>query len=135
MKQRKVSGMATSQRRRVAKKTHGRRTRFFAAALAALATVFVSRAAQLQIVQGGSWQAQAWSQTTETVDLPAPRGAILDRNGKALALSRQEYRAFFAPAQSSDRDRDIQSISSVLDLSRKDRQRLGRRASGWIAIG
>ncbi len=127
--------MATTQRRKIAKRTHGRRTQFFAAVLAVLATVFVSRAAQLQIVQGGSWQAQAWSQTTETVELPAARGAILDRNGKALALSRQEYRAFFAPAQSADVDRDIQSIASALDLSRKDRQRLRRRSTGWISIG
>ncbi|MCL7971186.1 MAG: penicillin-binding transpeptidase domain-containing protein [marine benthic group bacterium] len=135
MKRRKAVAMAATQRRKIAKKTHGRRTHLFAAVLAMLATVFVSRAAQLQIIQGGSWQAQAWSQTTETVELPAPRGAIYDRNGKALALSRQEYRAFFAPAQSADVDRDIQSIASALDLSRKDRQRLRRRSTGWISIG
>ena len=45
----------------------------------------MSRAAQLQIVQGGRWQEQVQSQTTETVPLPATRGAIYDRNGKATS--------------------------------------------------
>jgi len=127
--------MATSKRRKVPKKTHGRRTQLIAAVLAVLATAFVSRAAQLQIVQGGRWQAQAWTQTTETVQLPAARGAIYDRNGKALALSRQEYRAFFAPAQSTDIRRDAQAIAAILDLSRSHTRRLTSRPTGWISIG
>jgi cell division protein FtsI (penicillin-binding protein 3) len=127
--------MATSKRRKVPKKTHARRTRLIAALLAVLATAFVSRAAQLQIVQGGRWQAQAWTQTTETVKLPAARGAIYDRNGKALALSRQEYRAFFAPAQSADTRRDAQAIAAILDLSRSHTRRLTSRPTGWISIG
>lgn len=127
--------MATRKAHKVSKKTHGRRTQLFAAVLALLATAFVSRAAQLQIVQGGRWQEQVESQTTETVSLPASRGAIYDRNGKALALSRQEYRAFFAPAQSKDIRRDAQTISAMLDLSRSQSRRLTSRSTGWIPIG
>ena len=127
--------MTTKRSRKIAKKTHGRRTQLFAAGLAVLATAFVSRAAQLQIAQGGRWQAQVQSQTTETVPLPAARGAIYDRNGKALALSRQEYRAFFAPAQSEDIRRDVQAIAAMLDLSRSQVRRLTSRSTGWIPIG
>ncbi len=127
--------MAKNKPRKITKKTHGRRTQLFAAVLSVLATAFVSRAAQLQIVQGSSWQEQVLSQTTETVPLPAERGAIYDRNGKALALSRQEYRAFFAPAQSQDIRRDIQAISATLDLSRSQSRRLASRSTGWISIG
>ena len=126
--------MATKKSRKIAKKTHGRRTQLFAAGLAVLATAFVSRAAQLQIVQGGRWQEQVESQTTETVPLPATRGAIYDRNGKALALSRQEYRAFFAPTQSEDIRRDVEAISAMLDLSRSQVRRLTSRSTGWIPI-
>jgi len=75
-----------------------------------------------------------WTQTTETVELPAARGAVYDRNGKALALSRQEYRAFFAPSQSADPHRDVQTIAAILDLSRAQASRLTSRSSGWIAI-
>ena len=127
--------MATKKSRKIAKKTHGRRTQLFAAGLAVLATAFVSRAAQLQIVQGSRWQEQVQTQTTETVPLPATRGAIYDRNGKALALSRQEYRAFFAPAQSKDIRRDAQAIAAMLDLSRSQVRRLTSRTTGWIPIG
>ncbi len=124
-----------SKRRKISKRIHGRRTQLLAAGLAVLATAFVSRAAQLQIVQGDRWQASVWTQTTETVALPAVRGAIYDRNGKALALSRQEYRAFFAPAQSADTRRDAQTIAAILDLSRSQASRLTSRSSGWIPIG
>lgn len=127
--------MASKKTRKISSRTHGRRTHCLAAVLAVLATVFVSRAAQLQIVQGEHWQARAFSQTTETIDLPAERGSIYDRNGKALALSRQEYRAFFAPAQSGDPARDARKIASMLDLSRSQAERLTRRATGWIPIG
>jgi cell division protein FtsI (penicillin-binding protein 3) len=127
--------MAKKKTRKIAKKTHGRRTQLFAAVLAVLATAFVSRAAQLQIVQGSRWQEQVETQTTETVPLPAERGAIYDRNGKALALSRHEYRAFFAPAQSSDIRRDAQAITALLDLTRSQSRRLTSRSTGWIPIG
>lgn len=127
--------MATRKSRKIAKKTHGRRTQLFAAVLALVATLFVSRAAQLQLVQGDRWQKQVESQTTETVKLPADRGSIFDRNGKALALSRQEYRAFFAPAQSKDVDRDARAIAARLDLSRSQLRRLTSRTHGWIPIG
>jgi cell division protein FtsI (penicillin-binding protein 3) len=123
-----------ARRRRITSRTHGRRTQLLTAALAVLATGFVSRAAQLQIVQAERWQTQAWDQTTETVEIPAARGGIYDRNGKALALSRQEYRAFFAPAQSSDRKRHVQTIGTILDLSRRLTSRLTSRSTGWIPI-
>lgn len=126
--------MTSKKRRKISQRTHGRRTRVIAGVLAILATGFVSRAAQLQIVQGDRWQDRAWDQTTETVEIPAARGGIYDRNGKALALSRQEYRAFFAPAQSKDPARDAQAIRSVLDLNGRQASRLSARASGWIPI-
>jgi cell division protein FtsI (penicillin-binding protein 3) len=127
--------MAKKRSRKITKRTHGRRTQWLAALLAVLATAFVSRAAQLQIVQGGTWQEQAWSQTTKTVEIPASRGTIFDRNGKALALSRQEYRAFFAPAQSTDAGRDARTIAAMLDLPRSRSNRLTSRSTGWIPIG
>lgn len=123
------------RRRGFSRRTHARRTQLVAAILALLATGYVSRAAQLQIVQADRWQAKAWTQTTETVEIPAARGGIYDRNGKALALSRQEYRAFFAPLQSARHDRDIEAIASILRLSRRQSARLRERTKGWISIG
>jgi cell division protein FtsI (penicillin-binding protein 3) len=127
--------MAKKKSGKIAKKIHNRRTQWFAAVLAVLATGFVSRAAQLQIVQGSRWQERVETQTTATVAVPAMRGTIFDRNGKALAMSMPEYRAFFAPAQSENVQRDAQTIAALLDLSRSQARRLTSRSTGWISIG
>jgi cell division protein FtsI (penicillin-binding protein 3) len=103
--------------------------------LALLATAFVSRAAQLQIVQSERWKTQAYDQTTERVELPAARGGIYDRNGKPLALSRPRYRAFFAPTEATDRRRDATTIARVLDLSSRETSRLTDADRGWHLIG
>ncbi len=57
-------------------------------ALAALAVI--GKAAQLQLVQGARWRAEAQESRSETVVLPARRGGIYDRNDVALAVT-QEY--------------------------------------------
>ena len=74
MKRRKAKAMANAGRRRnrIGKKVHARRARMLAAGIAVIATAFVSRAAQLQLVQGGDWQQQVQSQTTETREVGCP---------------------------------------------------------------
>ena len=45
----------------------------------------------LQIVQGQYWSERAENQRVRFIPIPAPRGAILDRNGKILVDSRPTY--------------------------------------------
>ena len=45
----------------------------------------------LQIVQGEYWSERAENQRVRFIPIPAPRGAILDRNGKILVDSRPTY--------------------------------------------
>ena len=45
----------------------------------------------LQIVQGDYWSGRAENQRVRLIPIPAPRGAILDRNGKILVDSRPTY--------------------------------------------
>ena len=45
----------------------------------------------LQIVQGDYWAERAENQRVRFIPIPAPRGAILDRNGKILVDSRPTY--------------------------------------------
>ncbi len=45
----------------------------------------------LQIVQGDYWADRAENQRVRLIPIPAPRGAILDRNGKILVDSRPTY--------------------------------------------
>ena len=56
-----------------------------------LLTLLGVRLYYLQIVQGDYWSGRAENQRVRLIPIPAPRGAILDRNGKILVDSRPTY--------------------------------------------
>ena len=56
-----------------------------------LLTLLGVRLYYLQIVQGDYWSGRAENQRIRLIPIPAPRGAILDRNGKILVDSRPTY--------------------------------------------
>lgn len=85
----------------------------FALGIAAI----VARAAQVQLVRGASYRAQAEAQRTEHVVLPARRGTIYDRNGVPLALTREAYHVGIAPRELADRQRAAREIGAALGLS------------------
>ena len=76
-------------------------------ALAALAVV--GRSAQLQLLQRARWQDRAAAQQTTRVALPARRGTLFDRNGVALAISRETFGIGVAP-----RDLDDEAEAAML---------------------
>ena len=87
----------------------------------------VARAAQVQLVEGATYRTKARQQRTEEVVLPARRGAIYDRNGVPLALTRDGYRVGVAPRELRDRSGDAATIARALGLSRRAVDRaLGR---------
>lgn len=90
--------------------------------LAAVVTL-VARAAQVQLVDGADHAAVARAQRTERVELPARRGAIYDRNGVPLALTRETYHVGVAPNELRDPDRDGAALARSLGL---DRRRVSR---------
>jgi len=57
----------------------------------ALLTICVVRLYNLQIVHSDYYHERAINQRLRTLPIPAPRGAILDRNGKVLVDSRPVY--------------------------------------------
>ena len=57
----------------------------------ALLTLLGVRLYYLQIVQGDYWSGRAENQRIRLIPIPAPRGAIFDRNGKILVDSRPTY--------------------------------------------
>ena len=63
------------------------RTRLFALFLTAWAAVVVGRLVQLQIAQGSRYRARAQRQQERRIEIAAPRGSILDREGRELAVS------------------------------------------------
>jgi cell division protein FtsI (penicillin-binding protein 3) len=98
-------------------------------------SVIVARAAWLQGVEGSALSADAKGQQTETVEVPAPRGQILDRNGTALAISEDAATIFATPYQVEDPERTAQKLAGVLDQEPEEILRaLADRDSGFAYI-
>ncbi len=99
----------------------------------ALAVVaVVARAVQVQLVQGAAYRAQARQQRTERVVLPARRGAIYDRNGVPLALTRDVYHVGVAPRELRHRARDAVILARALGLSQRAVDRALRRPYAYL---
>lgn len=77
----------------------------------------VARAAQVQLIEGARYRATAEAQRTEQVVLPARRGALYDRNGVPLALTREMYHVGVAPGELRDPRRDVPNIAAALGRS------------------
>jgi len=77
----------------------------------------VLRAAQVQLVDGGRYAAEASRSRTEVRAIPARRGTLYDRNGEALAVTQEAYRVGIAPNEVTDRAALIRVASRQLDVS------------------
>lgn len=66
-----------------------------AAVMAMLLVLLVLRLAQMQIVQGESWQEEARRSRLHKRAIPFHRGRILDRQGRVLARDRRSYDLMF----------------------------------------
>ena len=66
------------------------------------ALAVVGRAAQLQLFQVGEYRERARTQQTLSVNLPARRGTLFDRNGVALAESQETFGVGVAPRDLDD---------------------------------
>ena len=91
----------------------------FATSVLLLGFVLV-RAAWLQAVQGSDYSADARSQQTEMVTVPGVRGAILDRNGRELAVSEEAASIFATPYQVDDPPAAAARLSKVLGVDQHE---------------
>lgn len=90
-------------------------------------TVLIVRAAQVQLFQGSRYAAVADSQRTETVVLPARRGALYDRNGAPLATTQQSFHVGIAPNELHNPEANARLIGSQLGISEREIRRALRR--------
>lgn len=96
----------------------------------------VSRAAMVQVAQGARWEEAALAQHRETLEVPAPRGRILDRNRNPLAASNVTFRAGVAPRELKPETRDevLELLAEQLKLDREDMVALRDRDRRWVVI-
>ncbi|HTR20596.1 MAG TPA: penicillin-binding transpeptidase domain-containing protein [Gemmatimonadales bacterium] len=77
----------------------------------------LARSAQVQLLQGGRWAAEARQQRTERVVLDARRGTLFDRHGTPLALTQETYHVGVAANELRDPAQDAVAIARALRLS------------------
>ncbi len=115
-------------------RTHRWRLRIVGAVFVLLAAVYVGRGVHLQVVEQEKWSQKVREQSARQIELPAERGGIFDRDGRPLAVSDHEYRAYLAPGELRDQGRAVTAVSRVLGLSSREAARLKSAESGWVAI-
>ena len=86
--------------------------------------LFIGRLFQLQIVQGALLAARSERNSVRTVHLEAPRGDIVDRDGRVLATTRPAFELQVIPSELRDPDRTWRALGQLLG---DDPERLAAR--------
>ena len=83
-------------------------------------TVLGIRLYYLQVVQGEYWAGRAENQRIRLIPIPAPRGAIFDRNGKILVDSRPTYNVVLSnePIKKIDVTQRVDEYAHGLSIER-----------------
>lgn len=95
--------------------------------VAAVFTVFIGRLAQLQLVEGPDHREASQRNFTRKVVLPAERGAVFDRHGRALAVNEPSFDLYVTPARVKNVGAVLDGLTEVLELDTLDRERLRER--------
>ncbi|MFL5383088.1 MAG: penicillin-binding transpeptidase domain-containing protein [Longimicrobiaceae bacterium] len=111
-----------------------RRRTLLAASLGLAALLIVGRAVQLQGFQGEHWRGVAARQQQTRVPLPARRGAIYDRDGVALALTRETFAVSIAPREVRDRADAVRRLTRALGLTRAEARRATDPRRPWAVL-
>ena len=88
---------------------------FFCMALAVV--LLILRLFYLQLVIAGDLEAKAWEQWTRSVPAKAPRGDILDREGRLLAGSASSISILGRPNHVEDKEEAARLLAPILEMS------------------
>lgn len=91
--------------------------------------ILVSRLGWLQLSEGQRYKTLADKNRINIKLLPPSRGLILDRQGRALALNSQNFRAILIPEQTEDMKASLRQLKSLISLSDDEIKETLERAS------
>ncbi|MGB8273742.1 MAG: penicillin-binding protein 2 [Alphaproteobacteria bacterium] len=100
-----------------------RRALLLGASQAVLASALAARLYYLQVLESDRYKTLADQNRISIRLLPPPRGGVVDRNGKPLALNRQNYRVIIVAEQTPDVENTLTALGQIVDLSDYDRKR------------
>lgn len=110
------------------------RIRFFGIIFILMFLAITGRAVYLQIYLAPQLQDRADQQRQQIVKLAPQRGSIFDRNGDPLAVSLAAESLYADPVLVQDPATAAKELSSLLDLSRQELQKLltGKKRFVWL---
>jgi penicillin-binding protein 2 len=88
----------------------------FSGLLAFALVAIVVRLAQVQLVQGETFAAQARANQIQVIPVAAPRGLIVDRHGVVLVRSRPSFVCALIPSEISNIDKTLTRLADVLAI-------------------
>jgi cell division protein FtsI (penicillin-binding protein 3) len=94
----------------------------------------LGRSVELQLLEASQWRAEADRQHRTTGEIPAARGAILDRGGVPLALSHEAFRVSVAPHEVRDTARTAGLLEEALELSPAEAARVFQTGRRWVPL-
>ncbi len=114
-------------------KLEGTRSRIALLGCLLLFVVLLGRAFFLQGMNNDFLQAKGESRFVRVVDMPASRGAVMDRNGKALAISTPVESIWASPSDIDLDDAQITKLAVALNIDKKFvQERLQDKAKNFV---
>jgi cell division protein FtsI (penicillin-binding protein 3) len=102
------------------RRVRGHRFWILVGAVALTSAGIVARLAQYQVVECKELRARAERQYKKQIEIPATRGAILDRNGRELAVSLDTQALFAHPWRIEDPDGTAKLLAPIVGRSRHE---------------
>lgn len=99
------------------KKTFSRRALIVGAAQGGVLVLLGARLGWLQLAQGGRYKMLSDKNRIDLKMLAPPRGEILDRNGKELATTIQDFRVLIIPEQAKNPEEALRYLQTLIELS------------------
>jgi penicillin-binding protein 2 len=118
-------------------KSFSRRVAVLGGAKFLLLGVLAGRMYQLQVVDSKKYKTLSDENRINLRLLPPPRGRILDRYGRPLAINQENYRVTLVAEQVHDVDAMLDALSGIISLGDHERQRILReirRRRGFVPV-
>ncbi|QQG36042.1 MAG: penicillin-binding protein 2 [Micavibrio aeruginosavorus] len=108
--------------------TFSRRAFFVGGVQGILLTTLVGRLGWLQIAESQRYRMLAENNRINVKLVAPPRGLIVDRTGKLLAINDQNFRLVIIPEQTEKLDDTLRRLQKHIELTEKDVERLRKQA-------
>lgn len=89
-------------------------------------SALAARMYYLQVIEGEKYTTLAEENRISLRLLAPPRGRIVDRFGRPMAINKQNYRVMLIPENTPDISDALRTLSNIIDISDSDVQRIHR---------